>query len=163
MELYISNDFKFHVLCSLGNHDMKQFIEQYGEVIIIVVIGVIFTFPIVYDILIEENSVIYKQADTINGNTSTFDNYDKNYAQYSKPIFTIKTENVKLSKGATFNKLTTPGVSAKDINNGTVDLTTKIKVYGEVDSNISGEYRLRYSVVNQYGMKAEARVKVIVE
>lgn len=63
-----------------------------------------------------------------------------------KPVI-VGAENITVNKGDKFDPMT--GVTANDKEDG--DLTSKIKILGNVDVNKEGEYKLTYSVTDNFG------------
>ncbi|MFS0862191.1 immunoglobulin-like domain-containing protein [Fredinandcohnia sp. 179-A 10B2 NHS] len=75
------------------------------------------------------------------------------------PVITLKGDNpLTIEQGSQF---TDPGVTATDVVDG--DLTDKVTITGEVDSDTPGEYKLVYQVTDSAGNKTEVTrlVKVI--
>ena len=141
---------------------MKELFEQHLDIIIVVFVSSVITFKS-FDVLSE--IFIPSQTDAISEVSSTrTTDVIKQFEQYNKPAFTVKNDNISLPIGASFDYIKTPGITASDTNEGkTVSLTDKIVKYGNVDTNTAGEYRVRYVVSNQYGIKSEIKIKVIVD
>ncbi|HBF5866225.1 TPA: DUF5011 domain-containing protein [Clostridioides difficile] len=74
----------------------------------------------------------------------------------NKPRIKVPAINQVISIGDNFDKF--KNISAYDFEDG--DLTDKISVEGEVNSNIKGVYELKYTVLDSKGLKAETIVKV---
>ncbi|HFL3266431.1 TPA: immunoglobulin-like domain-containing protein [Clostridioides difficile] len=74
----------------------------------------------------------------------------------NKPRIKVPAINQIISIGDNFDKF--KNISAYDFEDG--DLTDKISVEGEVNSNIKGVYELKYTVLDSKGLKAETIVKV---
>ncbi|HBF3877526.1 TPA: DUF5011 domain-containing protein [Clostridioides difficile] len=74
----------------------------------------------------------------------------------NKPRIKVPAINQVISIGDNFDVL--KGITAYDFEDG--DLTDKISVEGEVNSNIKGVYELKYTVLDSKGLKAETIVKV---
>ena len=72
------------------------------------------------------------------------------------PILTVPGLNQVIEIGETFDKL--KNVSAYDMEDG--DITSKVTVEGEVNTQVQGVYELKYSVQDSKGLKAEELVKV---
>ncbi|HBH4034434.1 TPA: DUF5011 domain-containing protein [Clostridioides difficile] len=74
----------------------------------------------------------------------------------NEPRIKVPAINQVISIGDNFDKF--KNISAYDFEDG--DLTDKISVEGEVNSNIKGVYELKYTVLDSKGLKAETIVKV---
>ena len=81
------------------------------------------------------------------------------YKDVVPPELTLQEgEEIMTNFGSPFEE---PGFVATDDCDG--DITGKVVVEGSVDSSVSGEYILTYSVEDSYGNKATATRKVMVE
>lgn len=75
------------------------------------------------------------------------------------PVSFFGIEDKVISIGETPDLLS--GVTAKDKYGN--DLTASIKIYGEVDSNTAGDYKITYSCKNEDGEEREVKINVTVE
>ncbi|MCC0685121.1 immunoglobulin-like domain-containing protein [Clostridioides sp. ZZV14-6345] len=75
------------------------------------------------------------------------------------PILTVSGLNQVIEIGEEFDKL--KNVSAYDMEDG--DITSKITVEGDVNTQIQGVYELKYNVQDSKGLKTEEIVKIHVQ
>lgn len=79
--------------------------------------------------------------------------YDTNHIPVIRNVYTARVK-----EGSNFNEM--QGISAYDTEDG--DLTSKIEVSGNVDTNTNGQYELNYHVEDSQGNVRDVKRKVIV-
>lgn len=103
-----------------------------------------------------DNEVIYKVVDA-SGNSSSV-RKSLIYKDETAPILNLNGNDVVYTfLGEDYSE---KGYSAADNCSG--DISNKVKVSGNVDKNVEGEYVLKYEVVDDAGNKSEKSRKVIV-
>lgn len=73
------------------------------------------------------------------------------------PVITAKNQRIKLNE--TFDPKT--WVKVTDPQDGTI--TNRVEVFGTINNKKKGDYEIRYSVRNSYGLKTEKKIRVIVD
>ncbi len=105
----------------------------------------------------EENKVIYKVSDSSGNSCKVVRNYIKQ--DKTKPKITLKGSN-KMTIIVN-NSYKEPGYSA--IDNCDKDITKNVKVYGKVNNNSVGTYKVTYEVSDKAGNKESVTREVKVE
>lgn len=128
---------------------MKAFIEEYGNVIVTTVIGILCLSMI--------SIVASTQFDTVMVPATIADMQNSDLR--TKPMPSITATNRKIRVGEAVNEMS--GVHADDGSGG--DITNKIMNYSTVDATTKGRYTIDYEVENNYGRKSYYRIYVIVD
>ena len=152
---------------------MKGLLDEYGRVLLYVVIAIILIFSIFSSLNINFSSHI--SAEIHRGQTPIADN-NKAYITKPRPQLLVN-ESIKLNQGGVFDVITTPNVVAKDGNGS--DIESSIQIFGEISGtkfdgndwvskrnitvNIPGVYTLRYSLRDSNGFYHTENIQVIVE
>lgn len=105
----------------------------------------------------ENNNIIYKVKDTSNNETTI--TREIIHKDVESPKIELKGgNNITLYKGTNYNE---PGYSASDNCDG--DITSKVEVTGDVNTNIPGTYTKTYKVEDKEGNKQEVKrqIKVV--
>lgn len=84
---------------------------------------------------------------------------DINSAIRGKEYPVITAENQRIELHEAFDPKT--WVNAQDIQDG--DITSHVDWYGVIDNTVKGDYEIRYSVRNSFGMRTEKKIRVIVD
>lgn len=71
----------------------------------------------------------------------------------------IEVENQRTAQNSVFDPYA--HVQVNDAQDG--DISNQVEVYGSVDTTIKGVYEIRYVVRNSFGLKAEKKIRVIVD
>lgn len=73
------------------------------------------------------------------------------------PVITAENQRIELNESFDPNLW----VIAQDTQDG--DITSKVEWYGTINNQLKGDYEIRYSVRNSFGMKTEKKIRIIVD
>ena len=152
---------------------MKGLLEEYGKVLLYVIVGTLLLFG--FFNLINDDFATNVESQL---NATDTPHADTNLDYLTKPHpQIIANDSIKIDEKTKFDVINTPKVKATD-GNGT-DITSKLLVYGEISGikfngsdwvnkrnitvNTPGVYTLRYSIRDSKGLYNTQEIQIIVE
>lgn len=85
--------------------------------------------------------------------------HDINTSIANKEFPVITAENQRIALNEEYDPMN--WVSVLDAQDG--DITSNVNVYGEVDNATKGDYEIRYSIRNSYGLRSTKKIRIIVD
>ena len=134
---------------------MEVFLEEHGESIIYGLIGLVMVVTITAVISWGIVNIVPDYKKELSRNNS----YQIEKNEYKYPTI-IADEVIYADYGdTTFNYM--DYIRARDYRGG--NITDKVKVYGKVDVNQKGVYRLRCTVISYFNLACTKYINIIVE